>query len=83
MHAVGFSTSACSTAYTGRTYRDERRPHCVPFVYKDNVPFLDLRFAGEPFEECTFHPHTFFLGQLCCVRLLAMGDRTGIGLRSC
>ena len=83
MHAFGFFTSACSTAFAGCTQCDEDRPYCVPFVYNDKVPFLDLRYDGQSFEECTFHPHPFFLEQLYCVRLLAMGDRTGIWFRSC
>ena len=54
MHAFGIFTSACSTAYAGCTQCDEDRPYCVPFVYNDKVPFLDLQYDGKPFEEIRF-----------------------------
>ena len=82
MPTVLFGGTPHSTACACRTHRDEDSAHRLPIVYYYTMSILDMRFPGEPVEERAIRPHTVVMGQLYCVRVLAMGDRTGIGSRS-
>ena len=81
MPTVFFCDTPYSITCACRTYRDEDSAHRLPIVYYYTMPILDMRFPGEPVEERAIRPHTVVMGQLYCVRVLAMGDRTGIGSR--